>query len=152
MSLHSNFWQKKADLGREDWLVEGQVIPLMCLTEKMIEEVKDIEDYKEALHYAADRGLMLDGKRIFDDEYLCDDLEDYWLYMQEEMELDPCVRERVGERICEKSGLQGHLDDLLELMKEEESKEESETIIDGDELTEAQLAQDLGDFESQPSL
>jgi hypothetical protein len=152
MSLHSNFWQKKADLGREDWLVEGQVIPLMALTSEMVAEVKEIEGYNEALHYAADRGLMLDGKRIFDDEYLREDLADYWSHMQSEMNLDPCVRERVGERICEKSGLKGHLEDLLELMKAEESEEDPEIIIDGDELTEAQLAQDLGEFTSQPSL
>lgn len=148
MSLHSNYWQKKADLGREDWLVEGQTIPLMALTAEMVEEVKEIEGYKEALHYAADRGLMLGGKRIFDDEYLREDLADYWAHMQGEMELDPCVRERVGERICEKSGLSDHLLELLEA----EKQKESETIIDGDGLTEAQLAQDLGDFESQPSL
>jgi hypothetical protein len=148
MSLHSNFWQKKADLGREDWLVEGQTIPLMALTSEMVEELKEIDGYKSALHYAADRGLMLDGKRIFDDEYLREDLADYWLHMQSEMNLDPCVRERVGERICEKSGLQEHLDYLLELAKEE-PEEENETIIDGDELTESQLAQDLGAYQSQ---
>jgi phage gp29-like protein len=151
MSLHSNFWQKKAGLGREDWVVEGQAIPLMALTSEMVEEVKEIENYNDALHYAADRGLMLDGKRIFDDEYLREDLADYWVHMQEEMNLDPCVRERVGERICQKSGLQEHLEDLLELMKEEEAEEEPENIIDGDGLTESQLAQDLGEFTSQPS-
>lgn len=147
MSLHRNFWQKKADLGRENWLVEGEAIPLMALTSEMVEEVKEIEDYKEALHYAADRGLMLDGKRIFDDEYLKNDIPDYWEHIHSEVSSDPCVRERVGERVCHKSGLKEHLEDLLELMKDE--SEEVEIIIDGDELTESQLAQDLGEFTSR---
>ncbi len=117
---------------------------IMALNKAMIDEVKSCDSYKEMLFLAADNGLAFDGIRAMDSEEITiDDIEALWGDELKDVDCDPCIRARVGEKVCEISGLAEHLEEMLFLEAELAKEEEAAKLdaIDGDKL--AGLPKDL---------
>jgi len=129
---HNSFWESFNELGYEDWVCEGVPIPIMALSEQLESQALEIDNYNDLLTFAADNGIQYKGERISSDEYKLSQIETYWDELHKFKNVDPCIRYRVGERVCEKSTvLKEHMESLLEL----ESEEEQIDFIDGDDLT-----------------
>ena len=122
MGLHLDFWKEKADLGRQTIEVGGEEFGIMSLTEDMIDEALEVTGYDEVIEFCADRGLMLEGKRIFDDEYMRGDIEEYWGFIDSKLNLDPEVRHQIGLKVCEKSELLDHAESFLVTEEIDKSK------------------------------
>ena len=114
-------------LRSESVTVEGIEFELMSLTGDLINDLKSCESHNEMLNFAADYGLSVDGKRVVEDDYMSSRLDLLWANEALALEVDPCVKYRVGEKVCEISGL---ADFLLETL----DAEELANVIEGDDL------------------
>jgi len=99
----------------QNYIVEGITFSIMALDKEMKEMVADCETHEEMCFYAADNGIALYGERFVDmDGFKDDDLIDLWAEDLGHIESDPCVKQRVGEKVCEISGLSSVLNKKLE--------------------------------------
>ena len=82
-------------------------------------------------------------------------LELSWGDDELEADNDPCIRERIGDKVCEISGLSDLLQELRDLEAEEKLKEENliklgDQMVDGrdpiDNMNDASLAQDAIEY------
>lgn len=153
MSFNSSTWLKaRRGLTHDkfEFNVSGESysFALISLTKDMVDELKDVEVYEDVLSKAADYGLSVDRLRAFDLVSVVDELEVMWALDEMQVDVDPCIKYRVGERVCEISGLQDHLEYLLEVKKEEDGT----TTIDGDENTPDPKTTLLGDLEREANM
>ena len=116
--------------------VEGMPFEIMGLTKALIEEVKACLTHKDMLFLAANAGLVDEGSRLIDDPVILARIDELWGEGDLDIDSDPCVRLRVGEKVCQISGLESSLDEMLELEEAERVEALKERgHIDGDTET-----------------
>ena len=109
----SDFFAKRAKLDIQAYEVEGVVFELMALTDDLKEKVELCESYEDMLSMAADNGLSYSRKRVVDDEELALDIDMLWGLDSMDVDCDPCIKYRVGEKVCEISGLASVLEEQI---------------------------------------
>ena len=152
----SNWFKKRSDLNIQLFNVDGVEFELMALSEEQIIEVLECSTYDLALVKAANYGISYDRKRVSDDEELAKDLDLLWELDEVSAISEPCMQFRVGERVCEISGINADIDEMLAAEKaEEERKLQAEleaNAVDGDSLdagsdvTMGELQQDADNY------
>lgn len=110
----SDWFANRAKLNIQTYEIEGVEFEIMALNEDLKEKVELCESYNEMLSIAADSGLSYSRKRIADDAELAKDLDILWGIESMDIDLDPCIKYRVGEKVCEISGLDSVLQEMLE--------------------------------------
>ena len=142
MKLTINQWFKE----RAKWKIqpleiEGHKFEVMMLSDKQIDEVKLCHSYDAMLKLAANYGLSIDNNRTIDNEEHTKNINILWDHEDLKVDSGQCIQLRVGEQVCEISGLG---DVLLERL---EADKQAAIAIDGDNLgdtdiTLEQLAED----------
>lgn len=135
----SNWFKERATLNIQAFNVEGVEFEIMALSESSKEDVKSCISHDEMLSLAANAGISCNRKRIIDDIELAKDIDLLWGLEPLDIDLDPCIKYRVGEKICEISGLNDTLSDMLASEKAadeaaEMARRERLMSIDGDNL------------------
>ena len=125
----SDWFANRAKLNIQLFIVEGVEFELMALSESLIDDVGSCVTYEEMLSLAANAGISYNRKRVIDDEELAKDIDMLWGLESLDIDLDPCIKYRVGEKVCEISGLTPALDEMLDSQKE---KNLAVITIDGD--------------------
>mgnify|MGYP003654116052 FL=1 len=125
----SDWFANRAKLNIQLFIVEGVEFELMALSESLIDDVGSCVTYEEMLSLAANAGISYNRKRVIDDEELAKDIDMLWGLESLDIDLDPCIKYRVGEKVCEISGLTPALDEMLDSQKE---KNLAAITIDGD--------------------
>ena len=126
----------------QEYEVEGAVFNIMALDKVMKEMVEDCKTHEDMCFYAADQGIFLEGQRFVDmDGFIEEDLIELWGDDLGHIKSDPCVKQRVGEKVCEISGLTSVLNDMLETEKaadlaKEEASNDLPGHLEGDDLPE----------------
>lgn len=120
-------------LRNESCNIENIDFEIMSLTNEQVETLKSYDSHAEMLGFAAEYGLAVAGNRVIDDEYMAARLDALWETKELEVDEDPCIKYRVGEKVCEISGLA----DFIE--------EAAKVIIDGDNKTPDFETTSLGD-------
>ena len=129
----SNWFANRASLNIQTFEVEGIEFELMALSEIQIESVELCDTYEDMITLAANYGLSYNRKRVIDDADLAQDIDLLWGLDSLDIDTDPCIRSRVGEKVCEISCLADVLDDMLEAEKARDLAEaEAELIKVGD--------------------
>jgi hypothetical protein len=123
----------------QEFEVEGIVFDIMALNADLKERVELCDSYNDMLAMAANYGLSFEGKRAIDNAGL--DVSALWGEGELSIDSDPCIEYRVGEKVCEISGLDAVLQEMIdsEAAKLERDEEEAYTedllrsgMIDGD--------------------
>ena len=104
----------------QEFEVEGVVFDIMALNAELKERVDSCDSHIDMLAMAANFGLSFEGKRAIDNVDL--DVLALWGEGELSIDSDPCIQYRVGEKVCEISGLASALEEmiLLEQALEEE--------------------------------
>ena len=142
----SDWFERRAALAIQLFEVENIEFQIMKLDDDLIAQVEGCETYHDMLKTAANSGISYNRKRVADDSELSKDLDLLWGQASFDIDSDPCVQYRVGDKICEISGLS---EVIANKLKEEEAAEaaawaaeeaaeeaaEAKTrIVDGDKL------------------
>ena len=109
----SDWFAKRASLSIQLFTVEGVEFELMALDGELKEKVELCESYEDMLSMAADSGLSYNRKRVTDDAELAKDIDMLWSLSGLDVDCDPCIKYRVGEKVCEISGLTSALEEML---------------------------------------
>ena len=120
----SNWFADRAKLKIQNWTVEDVDFELMALTDDLIDGVHMCTTYKDMLKIAANSGISYNRKRVIDDSELAKDIDMFWALDDMYTEEDPCIQYRVGEKVCDISGLSDFIAERLEFEMNEEIKEE----------------------------
>ena len=132
----SDWFANRAKLNIQTFEIEGVEFEIMALSDGLKDDVKQCETYEDMLSMAADFGLSYNRKRVVDDSELAKDLDILWGIESLDIELDPCIKYRVGEKVCEISGLDSVLQDMLEA---EEAKKLADITVDGDNMRDTNI-------------
>ena len=132
----SDWFANRAKLNIQTFEIEGVEFEIMALSDGLKDDVKQCETYEDMLSMAADFGLSYNRKRVVDDSELAKDLDILWGIESLDIELDPCIKYRVGEKVCEISGLDSALQDMLE---SEEAKKLADITVDGDNMRDTNI-------------
>ena len=132
----SDWFANRAKLNIQTFEIEGVEFEIMALSDSLKDDVKQCETYEDMLSMAADFGLSYNRKRVVDDSELAKDLDILWGIESLDIELDPCIKYRVGEKVCEISGLDSVLQDVLE---SEEAKKLADVTVDGDNMRDTNI-------------
>ena len=132
----SDWFANRAKLNIQTFEIEGVEFEIMALSDGLKDDVKQCETYEDMLSMAADFGLSYNRKRVVDDSELAKDLDILWGIESLDIELDPCIKYRVGEKVCEISGLDSVLQDVLE---SEEAKKLADVTVDGDNMRDTNI-------------
>ena len=132
----SDWFANRAKLNIQTFEIEGVEFEIMALSDGLKDDVKQCETYEDMLSMAADFGLSYNRKRVVDDSELAKDLDILWGIESLDIELDPCIKYRVGEKVCEISGLDSVLQDMLE---SEEAKKLADITVDGDNMRDTNI-------------
>lgn len=132
----SDWFANRAKLNIQTFEIEGVEFEIMALSDSLKDDVKQCETYEDMLSMAADFGLSYNRKRVVDDSELAKDLDILWGIESLDIELDPCIKYRVGEKVCEISGLDSALQDMLE---SEEAKKLADITVDGDNMRDTNI-------------
>lgn len=153
----SQWFANRAKLNIQIFIVEGVEFELMALSESLIDDVKSCVNYEEMLSLAANSGISFNRKRVIDDVELAKDIDMLWGLEDLDIDLDPCIKYRVGEKVCDISGLSSALEEMLE--SEEVKRVEAlkqQGHIDGDSdmpmVTIDQLNDDADTYTSNNAL
>ena len=129
----SDWFKIRAKLKIQLFSIESIDFELMTLTDELKEKVELCETYEDMLSVAANHGLSYNRKRVTDDAELAKDIDILWGLASLDVDLDPCIKYRVGEKVCEISGLTSSLDEMLESEEAEKVQElKDQGHIDGD--------------------
>ena len=132
--MEQQFEHDAIKLIEADWLdtlvfvVEGIRFELLELTTEQVELIKSLEGYEEILSEAASMGWASGRKRVAEITKAKPHLDSFWDKKELEVDTDPCIKYRVGEKVCEISGLTEFLADKLAEYEEEKAA----IHIDGD--------------------
>lgn len=137
----SDWFANRAKLNIQLFDVEGVEFELMALTESLVDDVKSCITYEEMLSLAANAGMSYNRKRVIDDSELAKDIDMLWGLESIDIDLDPCIKYRVGEKVCEISGLKDTLEEMLEKEKQAAISVDGDNLPDGD-ITLGQLEED----------
>ena len=137
----SDWFAKRAKLSIQLFEVEGVEFELMALDDELKEKVELCDSYEDMLSMAADHGLSYNRNRVADDAELAKDIDKLWELSGLDVDCDPCIKYRVGENVCEISDLTSALEDMLK-------KEKADKVLDGDNLTDEQLSEDMDKVEA----
>jgi len=137
----SEWFASRAKLNIQLFNVEGVEFELMALTESLAEDVESCVTYEEMLSLAANSGISYNRKRVVDDVELAKDIDMLWGLETIDIDLDPCIKYRVGEKVCEISGLKDKLEEMLEAEKQAAISVDGDNLPDGD-ITLGQLEAD----------
>lgn len=121
----SSWFAVRAALNIESFEIEGATFELMALTDSLIEGIEACDTHKDMLDFAADAGLSYDRTRVSDDEELAKDIKKMW-----KIDDLKCVKLRVGERVCEISGLEDFLVEQLEKEAAKTKAREEAALVD----------------------
>lgn len=124
----SDWFAKREKLNIQTFHIESIVFEIMAMSEIQKDDVKSCATYEEMLSLAANAGISSNRQRVMDDKELAKDIDLLWGLEILDIDLDPCIKYRVGEKICEISGLG---DVLLERL---EADKQIAIAIDGDNL------------------
>jgi hypothetical protein len=129
----SNWFEQRAKLDIQVFTVSGVDFELMALTDDLKESVELCETYADMISLAANKGISYNRKRVSDDKDLSKDLDLLWGLESLDIDSDPCIKDLVGEKVCEISGLSDAMAKML-----------AEVVVDGDNLNaeEVQAAMD----------
>lgn len=136
----SDWFASRAKLKIQIFSIEGVEFELMALSESLIDDVKSCVTYEEMLSLAANSGISYNRKRVVDDVELAKDIDMLWGLESIDVDLDPCIKYRVGEKVCEISVLEDTLEEMLELERQ------AAIAIDGDNLPDGGVT--LGELEA----
>ena len=136
----SEWFASRAKLKIQIFSIEGVEFELMALSESLIDDVKSCVTYEEMLSLAANSGISYNRKRVVDDVELAKDIDMLWGLESIDVDLDPCIKYRVGEKVCEISGLKDDLEEILEIERQ------AAIAIDGDNLPKGDVT--LGELEA----
>lgn len=136
----SEWFASRAKLKIQIFSIEGVEFELMALSENLIDDVKSCVTYEEMLSLAANSGISYNRKRVVDDVELAKDIDMLWGLESIDVDLDPCIKYRVGEKVCEISGLKDDLEEILEIERQ------AAIAIDGDNLPKGDVT--LGELEA----
>ena len=129
----------------QEYTVEGATFNIMALDKVMKEMVEDCKSHEDMCFYAADNGIFHEGQRYVDmPGFIDEDLIELWGDDLAHIKSDPCVKQRVGEKVCEISGLSDVLDDMLEAERVRDLAEEERVFQLGEH--EVAGSTDLGDL------
>ena len=138
----SEWFAKREQLNIQTLNVEGIEFEIMTLSDSHKDDVKSCVNYEEMLSLAANAGISCNRKRVIEDKELAKDIDLLWSLEMLDIDCDPCIKYRVGEKICEISGLLSHLNEMLD---SEEAHKRSLIEINGDNLPDTSLS--LGQLE-----
>ena len=139
----SDWFANRAKLNIQTFSVEGVEFELMALSESLCDDVKLCDTYEDMLSLAANAGIAYNRKRVIDDEELSKDIDMLWGLETLDIDLDPCIKYRVGEKVCEISGLTSTLEETLEA---QEAEHQEAITIDGDNMRDTSVSlQQLND-------
>jgi len=125
----SDWFANRASLNIQTFIVEGIEFELMALSESQVESVELCDTYEDMITLAANYGLSYNRKRVIDDLELAQDIDLLWGLDSMDIDTDPCIRSRVGERVCEISCLADVLDDMLQAEKARDLVEAEAALI-----------------------
>jgi hypothetical protein len=125
----SDWFANRASLNIQTFTVEGIEFELMALSDTLIESVELCDTYEDMITLAANYGLSYSRRRVIDDADLAQDIDLLWGLDNLDIDTDPCIRSRVGERVCEISCLADVLDDMLEAEKARDKAEAEAALI-----------------------
>ena len=132
---------QQAKIKLEKLTIEDIEFELISLTDEQIQSINELTDYEEYLEFAALHGLAANGVRALDLDGMDEDkLSKLWVEESINLDTDPSICHQVGEKVIEMSGLSDDLETL---------KPEDEEVIDGDNISAADLSRDLQSFNSQ---
>ena len=124
--------------------IEGVDFDLMPLTEDLIQKVLLCETYVEMIAEAARCGLSSGRDRICDDAEMASDIDVIWELEELDIDCDPSLQHKVGEKVCAISGLTEITEDK-KLDEEIKAEEAASRVIDGDNLPD--LSTELGNLD-----
>ena len=110
------------------YTIESVEFDLIPLTDDLIQELKvNNPTYDEMVLSAANFGISSGRNRACDDEEMTEDLDSIWHLEQLDIDCEPSLQHKVGEKVCAISGLTEFIEDQKrlehEIAKEEEEKE-----------------------------
>jgi len=108
--------------------IEGVYFNYVALTDELIESVKSCTFAAEMLEMAADYGMSNERERMIDDDEDLNNLDAFWCSPKLSIELDPSIRQQLGQKVCEISGLSETIEDMKAL-EAEVAKEEAEAEL-----------------------
>ena len=108
--------------------IEGVHFEIMMLDDYEIKAIKSCSSYDNMLSLAAYFGLSIDSKSMIHNQDYAIHIDHLWEQEILNQDCDPCIKYRLGEIVCEISGLG---DVLLERL---EADKQAAIAIDGDNL------------------
>lgn len=131
-------WVKAQSLEKANFVVDGISFDLLALDEELKAELKQLDTYHEMLSFAADNGFYMGTHRAIDNEADAKNMGLLWELDIVQLDEDPCIKYRVGEKVCELSGLTAYIDDVNKKeidaeIEAERMARELENTIDGDD-------------------
>ena len=138
----SQWFKTRSSLNIQLFKVDGVEFELMALSAEQLDEVLMCDTYDQALMKSANYGISYDRKRVSDDKELAKDLGMLWELEEVNTESDPCMQFRIGEKVCEISGIKSEVDEMLaneklaaeKAIMDELAKIELANAVDGDNL------------------
>jgi hypothetical protein len=115
------------------YTIEGVEFDLIPLTDDLIQELKMSTTYDETLLAAANFGISAGRNRACDDDEMAVDLDGIWGLEQLSIECEPSLQHKVGEKVCDISGLTSYIEDK-QLAEEIKAEEEAKKLKVGDHL------------------
>jgi len=140
MFIVSDWLEFRSKLKIEEHIIDDVKFELMNLTTDLFKDVVACETSSEMLSLAANAGVSYNRNRVVDNPELAKDLDILWELDNLQFDTDPCLRHKVGEKVCVMSGLSQALEEKLEL--EAMEAEEDVNILDADGVSQEQLAED----------
>ena len=139
-----NYLAERKKFNFKTYNIEGVEFDLIPLTEDLIQEVKINETAVEMILSAASYGISAGRDRACDDAEMIDDLGNIWGLEQLAIDCEPSLQHKVGEKVCEISGLT----EFVEAKQlDEDIAAEEHQVVDGDNLGDTDMT--LGELEAQ---
>ena len=127
------FLRERAEWKIQPVVVGGIKFDIMMLTADQASEVTECRTYDSMLTLAAHYGISFNNQRLSSDEEFAKNIDAIWEQESLKVDAGECVKHRVGELICEISGLS---DVLLERL---EADRQAAIAVDGDNLPGADI-------------
>ena len=133
-------------------VVDDISVDLVPLNDELIQKLKMCETAQEMVFAAADFGVSKGRERFCDDAQLAEYLGEVWIKSELLAYGEPSVKEMVGDKVCEISGLTDYIQDkrddeeLKRLEEEDRLKAEEEDISVGEHKLPGDIT--LGELEA----
>jgi len=129
----NDWFENRAKLNIQTFMVDSFPFEIMTLSDEAKGLIGLCDTHKEMVNLASNEGLSSNRSRVVDNKEYAKDIEMFWADKFKDDDSDPCVRSRVGEKVCEISGLADVLNSMLETEKAaDKAAEEAKLIPVGD--------------------